>query len=81
MINRIASLLGLSPTAENAEIVSRDELGRVLGIPQSEALRLTRRPDFPEPMVSLHRRVSGETLPQPQPTWDRAELERWLERQ
>jgi hypothetical protein len=81
MHSRIASLLGMSPAADSAGIVRRDELGRVLGVSQSQALRLTQRPDFPESMVSLHRRVPGETLPRPEPIWDRAELERWLEHQ
>ena len=78
MPNRIASLLGFSPPADSGGIVRRHELGRLLGVSQSQALGLTQRPDFPQPMVHLHRRVRGETLPQPQPVWDRAELERWL---
>lgn len=78
MRNRIASLLGMPSLSESAELVGRDELGRVLGIPQRQALELTQRADFPEPTLSLHRREPTETLPQPQPTWRRSELERWL---
>jgi hypothetical protein len=81
MRSRIASLLGLPPPVDSADIVRRDELGRFLGVPQSQALELTRRPEFPEPMFSLHRRQRGETLPQPQPLWERAELERWVKQQ
>ncbi len=81
MHNKIASLLGLSHPADSAEIVSRPDLGRALGVPQSEALRMAQSPDFPAPIASPHRRVPGETLSQPQPGWDRAELERWLEQQ
>jgi hypothetical protein len=81
MPNRIAPLLGLRPVADGAEIVRRDQLGRAMGVSQSEALRLTRRPDFPEPILALHRREPGETLPQPQPVWQRVDLERWVKQQ
>ena len=81
MRSRIGSLLGVRPPADSAEIVRRDELGRVLGVPQSRALQLAQMPDFPEPMLSLHRRQPGETLPQPQPIWDRSEVERWIKQQ
>ena len=79
MGSTIASLLEIPPLS--GETVSRDELGQVLGLPQHQALQLTRRPDFPEPMFSLHRREPAETLPQPQPIWDRLELERWMKQQ
>jgi hypothetical protein len=78
MRSTIAPLLEIPPRGEMVEIVSRDELGEVLGLPQRQALQLTNRPDFPEPGFSLHRREPDETLPQPQPVWDRSELERWL---
>jgi hypothetical protein len=81
MGSTIASLLEIPPLRERAEIVSRDELGEVLGLPQRQALQLTRRRDFPEPMFSLHRREPAETLPQPQPIWNRSELDRWMKRQ
>jgi hypothetical protein len=78
MGSAIASLLEIPPL--RAETVSRDELGQVLGLPQRQAVQLTRSPDFPEPMFSLHRREPAETLPQPQPIWDRLELERWMKK-
>jgi hypothetical protein len=81
MGNRIASLLELPPFVDGAEVVRLNELGRVLGVPQPQALQLSRRPGFPEPMHSLHRRESAETQPQPQPIWDRSELERWMKQQ
>lgn len=78
MPSRIASVLGFSPPSDSGGLVRRHELGRLFGVPQSQALGLMHRPDFPQPTAYLHRRVPGETLPQPQPVWERAELERWL---
>jgi hypothetical protein len=79
MGSTIASLLEIPPLS--AETVSHDQLGQFLGLPQRQALELTGRPDFPEPMFFLHRRERAETLPQPQPIWDRLELERWVKQQ
>jgi hypothetical protein len=77
MRNRIAELAGIPPTPDNADLLSVEDLAYVLGVSQLEALKLTQREDFPEPMMSPHRYVANERLPQPQPVWNRGDVERW----
>jgi hypothetical protein len=77
MRNNISALIEMPPTLDHAQLVARHELGQTLGVSQRQALELTRREDFPEPVLFLHRQEPNETLPQPRPVWDRADVERW----
>jgi hypothetical protein len=49
------------------ELVRPGQLGQVLGTPQAQALKWTKREDFPAPVIWFQAR----------PVWDRADLERW----
>ena len=69
MEHNIARLMELPPRLDEADIVRRGELGRALGVPQSEALKCVQRSDFPAPVAWLQAR----------PVWDRADVERWAE--
>jgi predicted DNA-binding transcriptional regulator AlpA len=77
MRNRIADLAGIAASPDNAELLSVEDVAHVLGVSQREALKLTQGEDFPEPSTHLHRGMANERLPQPQPVWDRGDVERW----
>jgi predicted DNA-binding transcriptional regulator AlpA len=62
------------------DLLHVEDLAYVLGVSQREALKLTRREDFPEPMMNRHRYMANERLPQPRPVWDRADVERWAKK-
>jgi hypothetical protein len=80
MRNNIAALLELSSPLDDAEFVTLQELGHILGLSRRQALKLTQRGDFPEPVLSLHRRVLNETKPQPRPVWDVDDIEHWAKK-
>ena len=77
MGNHIAELLGFRPAPDDSDLLGVEQLGYTLGVSQRDALKLTQREDFPEPVMSIHRYEANETLPQPRRVWDRADVERW----
>ena len=51
------------------DLVGITEIATLLGVSRQRADQLTRRPDFPEPLVTLPRRRA----------WERKKVEAWIQ--